>query len=87
MKNILEALWYDYMIEQAIERNEQEKLVINELTQCDNQFRSKLSDELKSELEEYDKAVCAMGRVSEKNAFIKGAVFATRFIFETLGEK
>lgn len=87
MKKILENLWYDYMIEQAVERNAQEKDIIKELTRCDNQFRSKLSEELKVELEEYDRVVCAMGRVSEKNAFIKGVIFATRFIFEALCEK
>ena len=87
MKKVLENLWYDYIIEQAVERNGKEKEVIKNLTKCDNEFRSKLNDELKAELEEYDRAVCAMNRVSEKNAFIKGAVFATRFIFEALCEK
>ncbi len=87
MKKILEDLWYDYMIEEAVERNEKEKAVINNLTNCDNKFRSKLTDELKAELEEYDRAIGAMSRVSEKNAFIKGAMFATQFIFECLCEK
>ena len=87
MEKLLEALWYDYMIEQAVERNSKEKEVIKNLSSCDNQFREKLNDELKAELEEYDRAVCAMSRISEKNAFIKGAVFATRFIFEALCEK
>ncbi len=84
MEKVLEKLWYDYIIEQAVERNEQEKEVIKNLTRCDNAFRSRLNDELKAMLEEYDRAVCAMSRVSEKNAFIKGAIFATRFIFEAL---
>ncbi len=84
MRKELEKLWYNYLIEVTVERNAQEKAVIRELTRCDNDFRSKLNEEQKAELEEYDKAVCAVGRISEKNAFVKGAEFATRFIFEAL---
>lgn len=35
-------------------------------------------------MEEYDDAVSEMNSISEKNAFIKGVMFATKFIFQAL---
>ena len=84
MKKDLQDLWFDYIIEFPIERNEKERATIEEWSKKEKDFRSFLNEEQLKFLEEYDNAVSAVGRISEKNAFLKGVRFATRFIFEAL---
>lgn len=84
MKKDLQDLWFDYIIEFPLERNEKEKDTIEEWSKKEKDFHSSLNEEQLKILEEYDNAVSAVGRISEKNAFIKGVRFATRFIFEAL---
>ena len=84
MRENLEDLWFDYLIEFPIERNEREKTTIKEWLNKEKYFRSNLNEEQIAMLEEYDDALSAVNRISEKNAFIKGVLFATRFIFEAL---
>lgn len=86
MKNELEKLWYSYIIEEVSKRNDQEKEIIRNWSAKETDFRAKLNDEQKALLEEYDAAVCKMSGTSEKNAFIKGVKFTTRFFIEALCE-
>lgn len=82
MKKNLEDLWFNYLIEAPIKRSDKEKTAIKEWSKKEEYFHSKLDEEQMKILEEYDNAVSAVGRISEKNAFVKGVKFATRFIFE-----
>lgn len=84
MRKDLEDLWFYYLIEVPIKRSSKENDIINEWSRKEEYFHSKLDEEQLKILEEYDNAVSAMSRISEKNAFIKGVMFATRFIFEAL---
>lgn len=84
MRKDLEDLWFNYLIELPIVRSEKEKTTIKEWSQKEKYFRSKLNKEQIEILDEYDDALSAVSRISEKNAFIKGVMFATRFIFEAL---
>lgn len=84
MRKDLEDLWYYYLIEVPIKRNSKENATIKKWSEKEDYFRSKLNEEQRGALEEYDKAVSEVGRISEKNAFVKGVMFATRFIFEAL---
>lgn len=87
MKKELENLWFNYLIEVPIKRSNEENIIINKMTEKDKLFRSILNEEQIRILNEYDDAVSQVGRISEKNAFIKGVMFATRFILEALCEK
>lgn len=87
MKKELENLWFNYLIEAPIKRSNEENIIINKLTEKDKLFRSILNEEQIRILNEYDDVVSQVGRISEKNAFIKGVMFATRFILEALCEK
>ncbi len=84
MQNDLEKLWFDYLIEFPIKNSEKEKQIINEFTKKESQFRSKLNEEQVKLLEEYDSAVSKVSSISEKNAFVKGIMFATKFLFQAL---
>lgn len=84
MRKELENLRFNYLIEVPIKRSNEENIIINNLTEKDRLFRSSLNEEQIKFLNEYDDAVAQVVRISEKNAFIKGIMFATRFILEAL---
>lgn len=84
MRKELENLRFNYLIEVPIKRSNEENIIINKLTEKDRLFRSSLNEEQIKFLNEYDDAVAQVERISEKNAFIKGVMFATRFILEAL---
>lgn len=84
MRKELEDLWYNYLIEVMVERTDKEKEIIKNLTESDNCLRDKLNDEQKALLQNYDNAFMQVSRISEKNAFVKGVKFATRFLVEAL---
>lgn len=84
MRKDLEVLWFDYLIKFPIAQSKKEKTTIDKWSKKEKYFRSKLNEEQIIILDEYDDAVSAVSRISEKNAFLKGVMFATRFIFQAL---
>ena len=84
MRENLENLWFDYLIEAPIGRSAKENDIIKKWSEKEKLLRSKLNEEQLEIFEEYDAALSSINRISEKNAFVKGVKFATRFIFETL---
>lgn len=84
MRQDLEDLWNYYLIEVPIKNNKRETLTIEAFSKKEKLFRSKLTQEQLKALEEYDDAVSSVGRITERHAFIKGVMFATRFIFQAM---
>lgn len=84
MRQDLEDLWNYYLIEVPIKYTKKEKLTKEHFSEKEKEFRSKLTQEQLKILEEYDDAVASVGRITERHAFIKGVMFATRFIFQAL---
>ena len=84
MKKDLEDLWYNYIIEISLKKDKREKTAISRFVEKEEEIRSMLDEKQLSKLEEYDDAVSEMSSISEKNAFIKGVSFATKFIFQAL---
>lgn len=84
MRKELENLWYNHMIEEISKRTDEEKEIIKNLTEQDNRLRDKLNEEEKALLQSYDNAFLQVSRISEKNAFVEGVQFATRFLIEAL---
>ena len=84
MEKELEQLWYSYIAETGTVRTESDRAIIRNLSVKDEQLRSKLNQEQTNLLEEYDKAFTATYNLLEKDAFIKGIKFTTRFLFESL---
>lgn len=82
MRKELEDLWQHYLIEVPIERNSKEKAVIEKYREINNRLRSKLNEEQKEILEEYDNIVCETNGISERYAFIKGVRFTARLFIE-----
>lgn len=86
MKKDLEDLWYNYIIEISLKKDKREKTAISRFVEKEEEIRSMLDEKQLSKLEEYNDAVSEMSSISEKNAFIKGVSFATKFIFQALYE-
>lgn len=84
MEKELEKLWYSHIIEEVPKRNDKETALIKNWSVKESEFRAKLNQEQIALLEDYDAAVCKMSSASEKNAFIKGVKFTTRFFIEAL---
>ncbi len=82
MRKDLEDLWNYYLIEVPIKNTKKEDILVKNYAKSEDKFRSKLSDEQIVFLEEYDDAVSELNRISERHAFIKGVMFATRFIIQ-----
>lgn len=87
MHKDLEKLWFDYLIEVPVTKSKREQIIINNFREKEKIFRSNLIEEQLEFFEEYDCAVSEVNSISEKNAFIKGIMFATRFIFQALNEE
>lgn len=84
MREDLEDLWNYYLIEVPIKDNKKEKLIKSQFSRKEKTLRSKLTQEQLDLLNEYDDMVSELSRISERHAFIKGIMFATRFIFQAL---
>ncbi len=84
MRQDLEDLWNYYLIEAPIKNTKKEDILIRDYSKKENKIRSRLTDEQIVFLDEYDKAVSEISRISERHAFIKGVMFATRFIFQAM---
>ncbi len=84
MRQDLEDLWNYYLIEIPIKNTKKEDILIQNYSKKENKFRSKLTDEQIDFLNEYDRAVSEISRISERHAFIKGVMFATRFVFQAM---
>ena len=84
MRQDLEDLWNYYLIEVPIKDNKKEKLIKSQFSKKEKNLRSKLTQEQLDLLNEYDDMVSELSRISERHAFIKGIMFATRFIFQAL---
>lgn len=84
MRRDLEDLWNYYLIEVPIKNTKKEEMLVKSFGKKEDKFRSKLTDEQIFFLEEYNDAVSELSRISERHAFIKGVMFATRFVFQAL---
>ena len=82
MRQDLEDLWNYYLVEVPIKDNKKEKLIKESFRKTEKEFRSKLTKEQLEFFDEYDNSISCLGRISERHAFIKGVMFATRFIFQ-----
>lgn len=84
MRQDLEDLWNYYLIEIPIKNTKKENLIIENFYKKEKEFHSVLTEEQIKILNDYDNAVSQIGRISEIHAFIKGVMFATRFIFQAM---
>ena len=84
MRKDLEDLWNYYLVDSPIADTKKEEITKQDFLKTEKTFRGMLTDEQLCYLTEYDRAVSDFNRISERHAFIKGVMFATRFVFQAL---
>lgn len=87
MSKELENLWYSYLIETTVERTDEDKEIINDVSDKYNILQDMLNKEQLIALQEYDNALLKVSNMSERNSFTIGFKFATKILFEALYEK
>ena len=84
MKKILEDLWYSYLMDQSWEKCNEKKASLSALAEKEEALRSVLTAEQKNQYEDCEKLLLELYSLSERDAFVKGACFATKFLLEAL---
>ena len=84
MKKILEDVWYSYLMDQSWEKCNEKKAILSALAEKEDALRSVLTAEQKNQYEDCEKLLLELYSLSERDAFVKGACFATKFLLEAL---
>ena len=84
MKRVIEDLWYSYITNCLTEQTKEEKKILRTLIEYENDLHSKLNDEQKNSLKNYEDYLDKLSDISSRGAFIKGIRFATIFLIEAL---
>lgn len=84
MKKTLEDLWYSYLMDQSWEKCNEKKAILSALAEKEEALRSVLTAEQKNQYEDCEKLLLELYSLSERDAFVKGACFATKFLLEAL---
>lgn len=84
MREDLKDLWDYYLFEVPLKDSKEDKRIKECCAVAENNLRQKLNAEQITLLEEYDNARFSLNEIRERNAFIKGVMFTTRFIFQAL---
>ena len=84
MKKTLEDLWYSYFMENAWEESDEKKAILSKLAEKESALQLLLTAEQKNQYEDCEKLLLELYSLSERDAFVKGACFATKFLLEAL---
>ena len=83
MKNTLEKLWNEYLLEEcAVIDTDEERTLTRALAELHDKANALLNEEQKAAIEKYVDALCDIDALFAKKAFIKGCEFAVSFLTE-----
>ena len=83
MNNLLNDLWDNYLMELPMEKNEEKRLILNKVMECEAYLDANLSDEQKQKFHDFDNGLSEVTAINEREAFVRGVRFAVRFILES----
>ena len=83
MGQTLEDLWGTYLME-GNEQSKEEREALSKLVENEGKLRATLNTEQLEMLETDDRYFSEIAYFSERDAFIKGVRFATRYLIEAL---
>ena len=86
MAKLLEDIWNNYQLEKKPQIDNEEKEIINRLVQNERKFTELLNREQTIAYENFDACINELHTLIEKDAFIKGVRFATKFLIESIYE-
>ena len=83
MKETLEKLWLDYLMDECAEMDtEEEKRLMRESVELHESANALLNKEQEAAVQKYVDALCDVEALFVKKAFVKGCEFATSFLLE-----
>ena len=83
MKEILEKLWNEYLLEEcATIETEEEKILTKKAVELHEIANNLLNDEQRDAVEKYIDALCDIEALFVKKAFFKGCEFSVSFLLE-----
>ena len=83
MKNTLEKLWNEYLLEEcAVIDTDEERTLTRALAELHDKANALLNEEQKAAIEKYVDALCDIDALFAKKAFCKGCEFAVSFLTE-----
>lgn len=86
MKKTLQDLWYSHFLDSPMAMSKEEKELLNVIVELQDSICASLCEDKKAEFEKFDEYKNHLAGLIEKEAFISGACFATRFLFDALTE-
>ena len=84
MKHILEDLWYSYELGNPMIPTKELEEVLEKAYQSEERLRENLNEKENELFLKYEAYMSEISSISEKDAFIKGVRFATKYLLAIL---
>lgn len=80
MKNLLEDLWFSYLIEERTVLSDSDRIIVQSSNEKREKIYNTLNQEQKNDFDDYEVNSNDICNIYEKEAFIKGVRFAVKFL-------
>lgn len=80
MKNLLEDLWFSYLIEERTVLSDSDRIIVQSANQKRDKIYNALNQAQKNDFDDYEENANDICNIYEKEAFIKGVRFAVKFL-------
>jgi hypothetical protein len=84
MKHILEDLWYSYELDNPMMPTKELEEVLEKAYQSEERLRENLNEKENELFLKYEACMSEISSISEKDAFIRGVRFATKYLLAIL---
>lgn len=84
MKHILEDLWYSYELGNSMIQTKELEEVLEKAYQSEERLRENLNEKENELFLKYEAYMSEISSISEKDAFIRGVRFATKYLLAIL---
>ena len=84
MKKTIQDLWTSHFLDAPMTMNKEEKELLGTIVELQDAICASLCEDKKAQFEKFDEYKNHLAGLIEKDAFVLGVCFATRFLFEAL---
>ena len=87
MANVLETLWYAYLMDESKEKSKAREQFFERLLSCEGEVKENFTEEQIEILKRFRDCREGLARIDEYEAFAKGVRFATQYLLEATGKE
>lgn len=80
MKNLLEDLWFSYLIEERVVLSDSDRIIVQSSNAKREKIYNTLNQDQKNDFDDNEENSNDICNIYEKEAFIKGVRFAVQFL-------